>query len=143
MTDVTIRPAQSDDEESVWPLACALATSYTPTRQRFHESFQAILRDHAATVLVAVQQERVVGYVHALAHAAFHADGSIAWIEELIVDESRRGCGIGRSLMHAAEQWAQDTAHAVYMALATRRASAFYQAIGYADSATYFKKSFR
>jgi hypothetical protein len=41
--------------------------------------------------------------------------------------------------MVAAEHWA-DTGGAAYVALATRRAAAFYEAIGYTDSAVFYRK---
>ena len=44
-----------------------------------------------------------------------------------------------RHLMAAAEDWARARG-AAYVALATRRAAPFYQALGYEDSAIYFKK---
>ena len=42
-------------------------------------------------------------------------------------------------LLVAAEDWARRRG-ARYVALATRRAAPFYQALGYEDSAVYFKK---
>ncbi|HEX8005064.1 MAG TPA: GNAT family N-acetyltransferase [Trebonia sp.] len=50
-----------------------------------------------------------------------------------------RGQGIGRALMSAFEQWA-DTQGCALVALATRRAASFYRALGYEESATYFRK---
>lgn len=138
-----IRKARSDDEEAIWPLARALATSSTPTQGGFHRAFHAILQDRRSAVLVAADDDRILGYVHVLSHPAFHADGNIAWIEELFVDEEHRGTGIGRALMRAAERWARAEVQASYMALATRRAAAFYQAIGYTESASYFRRSLR
>jgi len=41
--------------------------------------------------------------------------------------------------MEAAERWSS-SAGAAYLALATRRATSFYRALGYQDSATYFRK---
>jgi len=38
------------------------------------------------------------------------------------------------------EDWARRSADARYIAVATRRADDFYGAIGYAESATYYKK---
>jgi GNAT superfamily N-acetyltransferase len=43
--------------------------------------------------------------------------------------------------MAAAEAWARRRG-ARYVAMATRRAARFYQALGYEDSAVYFKKAF-
>ncbi len=50
-----------------------------------------------------------------------------------------RGSGFGRLLLEAAGEWARG-AGAVYVALATRRAGEFYRALGFEDSAVYFKK---
>jgi GNAT superfamily N-acetyltransferase len=46
----------------------------------------------------------------------------------------------GRALMNAAKQWAQDHG-AAYVALASRRAGAVALALGYAGSATFYKKT--
>lgn len=63
----------------------------------------------------------------------------MVWVEELMVREDHRGQGVGRALMQAAEDWA--AAHgATLVALATRRAAVFYEALGYRPSATYFSK---
>ncbi|MGO3503893.1 MAG: GNAT family N-acetyltransferase [Brachybacterium tyrofermentans] len=53
-------------------------------------------------VLVAEHDGSLVGYVHVLVHEAFHADGMIGWVEELMVGEDQRGTGCGRALMAAA-----------------------------------------
>ncbi|MDN5654457.1 MAG: hypothetical protein L0G46_05120, partial [Kocuria sp.] len=72
-----IRAANGEDEAELWPLASALATSYRPTRDRFRESLRGILDDPNATLLVALTEGEVTGYVHVLTHEAFHADGVI------------------------------------------------------------------
>jgi hypothetical protein len=41
------------------------------------------------------------------------------------------------------ERWAREMADAQYIAVATRRAHDFYGAIGYGESATYYKKDLR
>lgn len=94
-------------------------------------------------MLVAEHDGSLVGYVHVLVHEAFHADGMIGWVEELMVGEDQRGTGCGRALMAAAEQWATENFDIAYLAVATRRAEGFYRSIGYDESATYFKKAFR
>jgi GNAT superfamily N-acetyltransferase len=60
-------------------------------------------------------------------------------VEEIVVHEAFRRRGIGTLLMQSFEEWAtQQASHLV--ALATRRAAAFYQALGYEESATYLRK---
>ena len=137
------REATLGDEAEVWPLADALATSCRPTRARFADSFATIVRDTHSTILIATRESEIAGYVHVLTHPAFHADGSIGWIEELMVRESERGRGCGRALVAEAERWALAKDDIAYMALATRRAGEFYRSIGYDESATYFKSTFR
>jgi GNAT superfamily N-acetyltransferase len=56
-----------------------------------------------------------------------------------VVSPDWRRDGIGTSLMRAAEEWATERGSA-YLALATRRAADFYEAIGYSESATFFRK---
>lgn len=138
-----LREARAEDAARLWPLASDLATSYEPTWPGFVAGFDGILEDADATVILAENGQDVIGYVHVLVHEAFHADGFIGWVEELAVSERWRGHGCGRALMDAAERWARETADIAYLALATRRAEQFYRAIGYEDSAIYFKKAFR
>lgn len=73
-------------------------------------------------------------------HLTFLANGPVAWVEEVMVEAQMRQSGIGRHLMDRAESWAQSRG-AAYIALASRRAGDFYLALGYEDSATFFKKT--
>jgi GNAT superfamily N-acetyltransferase len=138
-TDVSVREAAGADAAAVWPLAETLATSFAPTRAAFECSFAAVLHDPAAAVFVAGADGTVVGYLLCVLHPTFFADAPVGWIEELMVAPAERRRGIGRLLMAAAESWARGGG-AAYIALATRRAAAFYSAIGYEDSATFFRK---
>jgi GNAT superfamily N-acetyltransferase len=127
----------------VWPLARDLATSYVPERPAFDRSFALLLADPSALLLVAegpgALGPDVAGYLLATSHPAFHANGPVVWVEEVMVAAPARAHGVGRQLMAAAEDWARQRG-AAYVALATRRAALFYRSLGYQDSATYFKK---
>jgi GNAT superfamily N-acetyltransferase len=136
---VRVRPATPADRDQVWPLARDLATSYTVERPAFERSYASLLADPSALVLVAEGPGAISGYLLATSHPAFHANAPIAWVEEVMVAAPARGTGTGRLLMAAAESWAHSIG-AAYVALATRRAAPFYRALGYAESATYFKK---
>lgn len=63
-----------------------------------------------------------------------HRAGPVGRVSALVVDETRRGQGIGRSLMRAAEQWAAERG-CVLMEVTSnmRRADAhgFYEGLGY------------
>jgi GNAT superfamily N-acetyltransferase len=138
---VEIREAVPDDRLQVWPLVEAFATSYVPDRHAFSRSFDALVARDDTAVLVAVDAAagRIVGYVLASCHGTLFANGPVAWVEEVMVDEASRRAGVGRQLISAAEAWGSDVGVA-YVALATRRADDFYLHLGYEKSATYYKK---
>ena len=136
-----IRRARLNDAASVWPLAHDFATSFTPQRAPFDATFAALVDSPDTLLLVAETPEAdVVGYLLANSHPTFHANGPVVWVEEVMVAESARRRGIGRSLMSVAEDWALETG-AAYVALASRRAHDFYLALDYEESATFFKKT--
>ena len=137
---VVIRPARLADREAVWPLARDFATSFLPIRSAFETAFVDILGADDGLLLVAETDERLVGYLLATSHLTFLANGRVAWVEEVMVEADMRRARVGSALMEHAERWATDI-DAAYLALASRRAGGFYLALGYEDSATFFKKS--
>jgi GNAT superfamily N-acetyltransferase len=98
-----------------------------------------LLATGGACLLVALDGQEHVGYLLGFQHLTFYANGPVAWAEEVYVRSQDRGRGIGRALMRAFEQWAA-TQGCTLIALATRRAAPFYRALGYEESATYFRK---
>jgi len=56
-----------------------------------------------------------------------------------MVEEVQRRDGVGRALMAAFEAWAKSRGSRL-VGLATRRAAPFYKALGYEESATFFRK---
>jgi len=139
--NLRLRTATPDDADQLFDMAQLLATSATPQREAFGRVFGDILDDPHQCLLVAEAAAGLVGYLHGLTHPAFHANGDIAWVEELYIDPGQRGNGLGRQLMNRFEDWAREAANANYIAVATRRAHGFYAAIGYAESATYYTKN--
>ena len=134
-----IRMATPEDIEAVFSLASELATSFEVEKRLFRASFHRILSDDHALLLVATEGAEVVGYCLGFEHDTFFANGRVAWVEELMVNSSRRKKGVGRLLMTAFEKWSAGRG-AKLVALATRRAAEFYRAMGYEESATYFRK---
>jgi len=139
---ITVRPAVVDDVDAVWPLARDLATSYVVDRDTYATIFPGLVAEPSVLLLVATDDGAVVGYLLGQRHVTFHAGGPVVWVEEVMVDDQRRGTGVGRALMEAAEDRAR-TSGAAYVALATRRAADFYAALGYEESAAYVKKALR
>ncbi len=122
-------------------LAALLAKSYEFDPSAFANSWKALHEDPNAKILVAVEEGKVAGYLLGFLHGVFYANGPVGYVEEILVSESFRGKGLGKDLMTAFEELAKSSG-CPQVALATRRAGEFYKAIGYTESATYFKKKF-
>ena len=143
-----VRRATLADADAIWGLTTAFATSFHPERSAFDRGLADLVGRDDSFVGVAVSRREpsarsstsgVVGYVLASSHVTLFANGPVVWVEELMVDPAERRTGVGRQLMDAVETWAR-TSGAAYVSLATRRASDFYLALGYDESATYFRK---
>lgn len=140
MTDTpVIRCAGADDVEAVLPLAQAFVDSFALRPEQFRRSFQSLVVNDSANLLVAGSGGAIIGYSLGFVHDTFYANGPVAWLEEIMVEPEYRRSGVGALLMHKFEEWAAARG-AVLSALATRRASRFYEAIGYAESATYYRR---
>jgi ribosomal protein S18 acetylase RimI-like enzyme len=100
---IQIRNARTTDAEAVASLANELAQSFAFSREKFDLSYQELLAERDACLLLAASGDRCLGYLTAF------------------------------------ERWAAEQGCAL-VALATRRAAPFYRALGYEDSATYFRK---
>ncbi len=136
---VHIRKAVLEDREQVFSLAEDFAMSFRPRFDAFAEAFGHLYQKDDALILVAEESERVIGYLLGFDHWTFFANGRVSWVEEVAVHQDHRGRNIGRDLMDGFEQWASSRGSKL-VALATRRAAAFYMALGYDESAVYFRK---
>jgi hypothetical protein len=91
-----------------------------------------------STILLGREDERIV------ASAMVGHDGHRGWVYYVATDPDRRGQGLGRAIMNAAEDWLRQ-AGIVKLQLLVRqdnaKASAFYETIGYDEAAvTVFAK---
>ena len=134
-----IRPAKLADGDALFGLVEQFATSFRPHREAFDMSLRALETDPAAWLAVAEREGEIVGYCLGFDHFAFFANGRVAWVEEITVRSDARRQRIGARLMAAFEEWAR-LRGAKLISLATRRAASFYTALGYEESATYFRK---
>ena len=134
-----VRRARAGDADDVARLAAALAMSFEFSAVSFRENYPALLAEDGACLLLAVSGSETIGYLLGFRHLTFYANGPVGWVEEVVVRDQDRGLGIGRVLMGAFERWAAAQGCAL-VALATRRAAPFYLALGYEESATYFRK---
>ena len=134
-----IRPARGSDVSQLFPIVRDFATSFKPRYDAFASSLRHILDNEAAWLGVAEATDQLVGYLLGFDHLAFYANGRVSWVEEIAVRSDWRGRGVGRVLMQAFEGWATLRGSRL-VGLATRRAAPFYRALGYEESATYFRR---
>lgn len=134
-----VRPAKATDAQFLQALAEAFATSFNVQSDTVHKTLPALLERDDACVLVAEDEHHVIGYLLGFVHPTFYANGPVGWVEEVMVAPAHRRRGVGRDLMAGFERWVVSKGGKV-VALATRRAAEFYQAIGYDASAAYYRK---
>jgi ribosomal protein S18 acetylase RimI-like enzyme len=91
-----------------------------------------------STILLGREDERIV------ASAMVGHEGHRGWVYYVAVDPDRRGQGLGRAIMNAAEEWLRQAGIAKLQLLVRQdnaKASAFYETIGYDEAAvTVFAK---
>lgn len=134
-----VRRATSTDRDHVFELTCDFATSFRPDFVAFADSFHHLTTQDDALLLVCEESAQVIGYLLGFDHHALFANGRVSYVEEIMVRADRQGKGHGTALMRRFEQWATSR-RSKMVALATRRAAGFYLALGYEESATYFRK---
>jgi len=137
--NVKIRPASLNDSDELFALVRDFATSFRPERQAFEKSLKQLIADESAYLTAAAVGNEIVGYCLGFDHFAFYANGRVSWVEEITVREDLRGKGIGRKLMADFEEWSLGRKSKL-VGLATRRAASFYEALGYENSAVFYRK---
>jgi GNAT superfamily N-acetyltransferase len=135
-----VRPATYQDEEAVFHLASQLSSKFVVERSVFSSSFTQLANADDVYLRVAESSGTVIGYILGWNRLAFYSNGPFGWVQEIVVHPKHRRFGIGRLLMDDFERWSLDRGGRL-VSLATRGASDFYQALGYRESATYYKKN--
>lgn len=77
------------------------------TRERFSAAFRWAVEQPNADILLAFDGEQVVGLTSVYADIQSLGFGPKCWLQDMVVDDARRGGGIGGLLMGAAESWAR------------------------------------
>ncbi len=102
---VMVRRARPGDAAPMLSLIHQLG--YTPDAHGYDETFAQVVRHPEAAVFVAAEGPRVIGYL-ALSHRPqIRLGGRCASIDEMVVDQSRRGDGIGTALLEAAIEYSR------------------------------------
>jgi GNAT superfamily N-acetyltransferase len=134
-----MRAANGEDAAALFVLVKQFPTPTPCSHETFCALLDSKLRDQRSCLIVAEHDGALVGYVSGSVRTAFHAGGTTAWVDEILVAPDARGGGVGRHLMQEFELWAASH-DAVLVALATHGAVKFYERLGYTSKAGYFKK---
>jgi GNAT superfamily N-acetyltransferase len=132
-----IRPAASRDASALADLSGQLG--YPSPHAQVERRLREILADSGHAVFVAENSpargadSALAGWVHVYIERTLESDCT-AELGGLVVEESRRGFGVGRLLMERAERWAQGAGCStvtVRSNVVRTGAHAFYRRLGY------------
>jgi GNAT superfamily N-acetyltransferase len=133
-----VRPARPEDARALYAFAQRLALDGAPAFDVYERELRRTLADERSLVLVAEDGAPLGSLVAGLLPMPMYG-GALAFLQELYVEETRRGGGVGRALMDAFDAWAREQGAAVE-ALGTSRppAMAFYERLGFITRPTTY-----
>jgi N-acetylglutamate synthase-like GNAT family acetyltransferase len=114
----TIRRARPGDAAAVRQLVRQLG--YAPDDRNYDETFAQVVRHPEAAVFIAQMGTRVVGYLAMSHRPQIRLASRLASIDEIAVEDSERGRGIGSELLGAAVAHARSL-HCVRVDVQTSR----------------------
>lgn len=129
---VRVRPARPGDAAALAPLFGELG--YPISEKDVAKRFAQISSDLNVAIFIAEVDGKIAGALTTHALKVLHRLEDVAHITSLVVTEKMRGAGIGRELVHAAEEWALARRLAritVTTALHRHHAHKFYEKCGF------------
>jgi len=140
---VRTRPATDADQARVYELVETL-TGTAPT-ERWDEVFASHLRTERGAIVVAENDERILGCATVSYNVALRYGGEYCELEELIVDESARGLNLGRILVQRTIDDARRRGCAemgLYLVPTTEGNRGFYEKLGFEVIGTEMRQLF-
>ncbi len=146
MTNITIRRAKTSDIPTILLLMDQLG--YPTSENTLRIRFQKFTENRGYGVAVACLEDEVVGWIAWSKSELFILDKTRFFIEGLVVDEHKRGLGIGKQLMQFVENIAHEFSPSVVdLTSGIRRAKdgshEFYKNLGYQQDGPRMKLFFR
>jgi len=139
--DPTIRDANAADAEGIAELLTQLGYPTDADALEGRLERLAVVGDR---VLVADVDGRPAGLAHLQVTPAIEHERPVAKLGALVVDEGRRGTGVGRALVRAAEEEARLRGCGVlYLTTSERRddAHAFYESAGFEQTGRRYART--
>lgn len=100
----TVRPIKAEDEADWFRLWRAYLDFYKKRdlpEGHSEKLFNSLVAGEPWFAFVAERQGAVIGVVHALPHPSTWSETGYCYLEDLFVDASARGSGVGRALINA------------------------------------------
>jgi ribosomal protein S18 acetylase RimI-like enzyme len=137
---VHIRDARADDAPALAELLAELG--FPAPAEAVETRLEAMLKA-GEVVLVATQDEGVLGLVTVHITPVLHRPTSVGRLTALVVTDHARGQGVGRALVESAERLLASRGCGLVEVTSNRRltdAHAFYERLGYESTSLRFKK---
>jgi len=138
-----IRSCQLSDFTSIFNLFKQLWPSLEMDYHALYAVYERALSSATQHLIVGVQEDRIVGFCSLSLKNNFWKAGCIGNVDELVVDESYRGQGIGKKLINRIEEIAiSNQCNQIELDSSFHRKEAhhFYESIGYKSRAYLFTK---
>ena len=126
-----IRNARISDAAALAPLSGQLG--YPATADEVRARLERLLGDPTQAVFVVEIEGKLAGWIHVTDSVTVES-GPAVEIRGLVVDEARRGSGLGRALVERGEAWARErgvNTMTVRSNVVRAGAHAFYDRLGY------------
>ena len=142
MSEIKIRSACPDDSPAIARLMSQLG--YLTSEDEMKCRLAAILPDSNHATFVAEYEEEVIGVIGVGVYHYYEKNGTYGRLLALVVDEKRKGHGIGASLVAQAERWLKASfvsSIVVNSGKQRREAHRFYERLGYEETGLRFVKT--
>ena len=142
MNEPTIRTADLNDSQALAKLITQLG--YPTSQDEMSDRLAAIFSDPDYMTFVAEYQSKVVGMIGLGVFKYYEKNGVYGRVVTLVVDEERRGEGVGSSLVAEAERWLQRrsaTACVINCGKQRKDTHRFYERRGYEATGLRFVKA--
>jgi len=142
MTELQIRRAVSADADAIASLLDQLG--YPAETAQIPGRLDRLMSNERVAILVAQRGDMVVGLATVHVFAVLNRRKDVALLTLLVVDQSARGMGVGRSLVNAVEEFAR-ASHCERLSVTTQEnrpdAHAFYVRVGLKQTGRRFGKA--
>jgi ribosomal protein S18 acetylase RimI-like enzyme len=107
-----IRQAEAADIEAMSLLLdhlFSIEQDFTPDKEKQDRGLRLVLESTDAVAFVAEEESKILGMATLQTLISTAEGGRVGLIEDVVVDESCRGRGIGKSLLSQLLQWAEES----------------------------------